>query len=225
VKPQYVQKYPVFYETADHIYVPKHYGIETYGQPKETTRDVPQTSAKFWEFTGSMRPIQVEVVNSFLTPSPRDGIICLQTGGGKTVCGLYIASQLRVPTIVLVHNTFLRDQWLDRIAAFLPKARVGLWNDDSTLDTFIQKFVIRIDNDIIKYKTSVQTPNFKLIKNMKLEEVMELSKIMNVPQTLDDVIKNIKSYTCTHDVTIAMIQGVMRDSVKSTQFKKTGFVF
>jgi superfamily II DNA or RNA helicase len=32
---------------------------------------------------------------------------------------------LKLPTIVLVHNTFLRDQWLDRIKAFLPKARIG----------------------------------------------------------------------------------------------------
>ena len=224
VKPQYVQRYPVYLETDEYLYVPKHYGIETFGPPKETTRDVSQTPAKFWEFTGTMRPIQTEVVNSFLTPTPRDGIISLQTGGGKTVCGLYIASQLKVPTIVLVHNTFLRDQWLDRIAAFLPKARIGLWNDDSTLDTFIQQFVIRIDNDIVKYKTNIQTPNFKLIKNMKEEEILELSKIMNVPQTLDDIIKNIKSYTSTHDITIAMIQGVMRDSVKSTQFKKIGLL-
>ena len=51
--------------------------------------------------------------------------MCLQTGGGKTVCALYIASQLKVPTIVLVHNTFLRDQWIERISAFLPKARIG----------------------------------------------------------------------------------------------------
>lgn len=41
------------------------------------------------------------------------------------MCGLYIASQLRVPTLILVHNTFLRDQWEDRIRAFLPRARIG----------------------------------------------------------------------------------------------------
>jgi superfamily II DNA or RNA helicase len=60
-----------------------------------------------------------------LLPEPHDGVISLQTGGGKTVCALYIASQLKVPTIVLVHNTFLRDQWVDRIKSFLPKARIG----------------------------------------------------------------------------------------------------
>lgn len=125
VKPQYVQRYPVFFETEEHMYVPKHYGIETYGPLKTSTRNVEPTLPKYWEFAGSLRPSQFEVVNSFLKPTPRDGIISLQTGGGKTVCALYIASVLKLSTIVLVHNTFLRDQWLDRIKAFLPKARIG----------------------------------------------------------------------------------------------------
>jgi superfamily II DNA or RNA helicase len=33
--------------------------------------------------------------------------------------------------MVLVHNTFLRDQWLERIAAFLPEARVGRVQGDT----------------------------------------------------------------------------------------------
>lgn len=136
VKPQYVQKYPVFVETKDHIFVPKHYGIAEFGPPPKSERDVPKTPAEFWKFEGKIRDNQVEVVNSYLTPEPRDGIISLQTGGGKTVCALYIASQIQVPTIVLVHNTFLRDQWIDRIKAFLPKARIGS----------LQADVVDIDN-------------------------------------------------------------------------------
>lgn len=131
VKPQFVPRYPVYVESEDYLYVPKHYGIETFGPVKTTTRNVPRTPQEFWEFGGSLRPIQEEVVNSYLTPEPRDGILSLQTGGGKTVCALYIASKLQVPTIVLVHNTFLRDQWLDRIHAFLPKARIGTIQGDT----------------------------------------------------------------------------------------------
>jgi superfamily II DNA or RNA helicase len=125
VKPQFVPKYPVFLETEEYMYVPKQYGIETYGPPKTSMRDVEQTDPKYWEFTGSLRDTQKDVVKSYLSPEPRDGILSLQTGGGKTVCALYIASVLQVPTIVLVHNTFLRDQWVERISAFLPRARIG----------------------------------------------------------------------------------------------------
>ena len=125
VKPQYVQKFEVFREDTDSLYVPKHFGIEKFGPYGSTTRDVPQTDPKYWEFAGSIREAQRPVVDSFLLPEPHDGIISLQTGGGKTVCGLYIASQLKLPTLVLVHSGFLKDQWVERISAFLPKARVG----------------------------------------------------------------------------------------------------
>jgi len=130
---KFVNRYKVYQETEEHLYIPKHYGIQQFGMPAITTRDVSQTDCKYWNFQGSIRPIQIPVVNSFLLPEPHDGIISLQTGGGKTVCALYIAAQLRLPTLVLVHNTFLRDQWLERIGAFLPSARVGTVQGD-TLD-------------------------------------------------------------------------------------------
>ena len=91
VKPRNVPKYPVYHETTDALYLPKHFGIEKYGIPKETTRDVPQTDSKFWEFAGSIRPAQEAVVNSMLQPDifkvnhPKNGIKSLHTGGGKTV--------------------------------------------------------------------------------------------------------------------------------------------
>lgn len=123
--PRSVPKYAVFKEVPDALYLPKHFGIETFGEPTETTRDVPETPAAYWEFAGSLRPQQLPVVNSVLLPEPHDGIVSLHTGGGKTVCALYIASRLRVPTLVIVHNTFLRDQWEERVRMFLPKARIG----------------------------------------------------------------------------------------------------
>jgi len=131
VKPQFVSRYPVFKESEQFLYVPKHYGIQQYGPLKTTTRNVEQTPEKYWRFTGSLRPVQVEVVNSILKPEPKDGIISLQTGGGKTVCALYIASQIKMPTLVLVHNTFLRDQWIERLSAFLPDARIGTVQGDT----------------------------------------------------------------------------------------------
>jgi len=131
VDPRFVARYPVYKESEKYIYVPKHYGIEEYGPYRETMRDVAETDANYWEFSGAIRPTQQVVVDSFLKPKPHDGIISLQTGGGKTVCALYIASQLRVPTIVLVHSTFLRDQWIERIQAFLPNARIGTVQGDT----------------------------------------------------------------------------------------------
>lgn len=131
VDPRFVQKYSVFQESVDNLYVPKHFGIGEFGPYKTSTREVAKTHSIHWNFTGSLRDTQVDVVNSYLKPEPRDGLICLQTGGGKTVCALYIAAQLQVPTLVLVHNTFLRDQWIERIGQFLPNARIGMFQGET----------------------------------------------------------------------------------------------
>ena len=125
VNPRSVPKYTVFKESQDALYLPKHFGIQTFGEARETTRDVPETPECYWEFAGTLRPQQQVVVNSMLLPEPHDGVVSLHTGGGKTVCALYIASRLRLPTLVIVHNTFLRDQWEERVRGFLPKARIG----------------------------------------------------------------------------------------------------
>lgn len=126
-----VPRYKVFTETETHMYLPKHYGMTTYGVATESTRDIAQRPERHWEFKGSLREQQHAVVNSFLKPEPHDGIISLHTGGGKTVCALYIASQLRLPTLVIVHNSFLRDQWEERIRMFLPHARIGRIQGDA----------------------------------------------------------------------------------------------
>lgn len=131
IDPRFVTKYPVYKESQDFLYVPKHFGINEFGPYTKTTRNASPTDSSFWEFTGSLRDTQVDVVNSFLKPEPHDGLICLQTGGGKTVCGLYIAAQLKLPTLVLVHNTFLRDQWIERIKSFLPNARIGIFQGET----------------------------------------------------------------------------------------------
>lgn len=120
-----IPRYKVYKETEESLYLPKHYGIEKYGAPTSTTRDVPQTHEAHWRFQGILRDGQHPVVDSFLKPTPHDGILSLHTGGGKTVCALYIASQLKVPTLVIVHNSFLRDQWEERVKGFLPFARIG----------------------------------------------------------------------------------------------------
>ena len=123
--PTSVPRYIVYGEAPDCLYLPKHFGISKYGPPPSTTRDVPQTPDEFWTFAGKLRDIQRPVVEAFLKPEPHDGILSLHTGGGKTVCALYIASQLKLPTLVIVHNSFLRDQWEERVKMFLPNARIG----------------------------------------------------------------------------------------------------
>lgn len=53
--------------------------------------------------------------------------LVMPTGTGKTVCALYLAMQLGLKPIVLVHKTFLAEQWKSRIAQYFgPDIRVGI---------------------------------------------------------------------------------------------------
>lgn len=128
VRPEYVKPYVLYKETEGFIYVPKQYGIQRFGEPDIS---ILSTGSDNWTFKGELRPLQYEVVNSYLKPEPHDGMLCLQTGGGKTVCALYIASQLKVKTLIVVHNTFLKDQWIERIKMFLPEVSIGLLQGDT----------------------------------------------------------------------------------------------
>jgi len=119
---------PLYMESSKKIYIPKYYGLQKFGTPDVykypaiETVDVP--------FHGSLREEQHEPVNAFLNaardPVQAGGIINLACASGKTVMALFIVSQLKVKTIIVVHKDFLLDQWRERIATFLPTARVGL---------------------------------------------------------------------------------------------------
>ena len=49
----------------------------------------------------------------------------MDPGKGKTVMALYIIAKLKKKTLVIVHKSFLLNQWIERIEQFLPDARVG----------------------------------------------------------------------------------------------------
>ena len=58
----------------------------------------------------------------------------------NTVMGIEVIRQMRQRTVILVHKEFLRDQWMEELAKFLPEASVGLvqegtydWDKDVVL--------------------------------------------------------------------------------------------
>lgn len=132
VRPQSVKPYKVYHETENFLYLPKQFGISRVGPPSVVHCTSAPGSAARWTFGGTLRDAQLGVVASYLTPHPHDGMLCLQTGGGKTVCALYIAAQLKVKTLIVVHNTFLKDQWEERIKQFLPNVHIGRIQGDIT---------------------------------------------------------------------------------------------
>lgn len=68
-------------------------------------------------FNGQLR-FEQEVALSDISGS-ENGLLCAETGFGKTVLGAALIAQRRRRTIILVHNRQLMEQWLERLSDFL----------------------------------------------------------------------------------------------------------
>jgi superfamily II DNA or RNA helicase len=116
--------YPVYRESEKKMYLPRYYGLEEFGKvdsrlSQGQTIDVP--------FTGQLFDYQKEITLKFIRSSKENGggLLDVEPGKGKTVMALNIISQLKRKTLVIVHKTFLMNQWIERIQTFLPNAKVG----------------------------------------------------------------------------------------------------
>ena len=128
------KSFPVYQESEKKIYVPRCWGINMFGYPKllKITFGEPINLL----FTGQLRDYQTKVLNEYLkaidfgTPDNINkgngtALIELWTGAGKTVLGLKVIEVLKKKTIIFVHKTFLKNQWIERIEEYLPGARIG----------------------------------------------------------------------------------------------------
>jgi superfamily II DNA or RNA helicase len=120
-----IESFPIFRESDTKIYLPRYYGIEYYGMYEKSlitngiTIDCP--------FKGDLRDYQNKIVDKFIkhVGNSGGGLLDVEPGKGKTVMGLNIISKLKRKTLVVVHKSFLVNQWIERINQFIPNAKVG----------------------------------------------------------------------------------------------------
>ena len=152
VKPKIMGKlsqehsYPVYLESQNKIYVPTFWGIVNFGLVKNIKISKGKDISA--NFIGDLREYQNNVIKSYLEKinyydtnyQIGSSIINLGCGKGKTVIAIKIISIIKKKTIIFVHKTFLKDQWIERINQFMPNARIG----------YIQGQQINIENcDIV----------------------------------------------------------------------------
>ena len=122
--------FPLYREAPKKIYIPRHYGEEHFGSLPDDQIKLPRGDIiedQYCEFNGSLREYQINIVQKYLNSVKNSGggLLDVDPGKGKTVMALNIISQLKVKTLVIVHKSFLLNQWIERIEQFLPSARVG----------------------------------------------------------------------------------------------------
>ena len=122
--------YKVYQEGVSKFYLPKFYGIDNFGPAINKIGDVGESISL--NFNGRLREDQAKILDEFLPTFKSDGggILNLKTRGGKTALALYIISVIKKKTLVIVHKKFLMNQWIERIAQFLPDAKVGIIQAD-----------------------------------------------------------------------------------------------
>jgi superfamily II DNA or RNA helicase len=122
--------FPVYRESLLKLYVPRYFGMERYGSTIEN-KIAPGHKIDL-NFAGELRDYQNVIVDKYLKAATTKtancgggGLLDVDPGKGKTVMALKIIERLAVKTLVVVHKSFLTNQWKERIEQFLPGARVG----------------------------------------------------------------------------------------------------
>ena len=159
-----VKKYNIYMENDKKLYIPRFYAVEN-NIPFSFERMPVKKQRPRLKFTGGLRPLQEEAKSAFLKANEEvgGGIISLATGQGKTVVALNIVCELGVKTLILVHQSFLMNQWKERIEQFVPKARIGIIQQDI--------FQIADKDIIIAMIQTVCKRNFTIEQRAQLKEV------------------------------------------------------
>jgi superfamily II DNA or RNA helicase len=110
--------FPVYQENDEYMCVPKYYGITKIGLP-DINKEIKGETVNI-QFKGKLRPLQQEIIDSIVPYIKKNdgGVLCLPCAAGKTVLSLYLASYFKVKTLVIVHKTFLLNQWKERATEF-----------------------------------------------------------------------------------------------------------
>jgi superfamily II DNA or RNA helicase len=117
--------YPVYRESDKKLYVPRYYGEQLFGPPKETK--ITEGDDISLEFQGSLRDYQKPVIEKYIqhVSNGGGGLLELFCGWGKTDSTLYIIGHLKKKTLIIVHKEFLMNQWIERINKYYPDAKIG----------------------------------------------------------------------------------------------------
>lgn len=129
--------FPLYVETRNKFYLPKMYAISRFGQVQVEKENY---LGKQWEhqidFNGQLYDYQQEPCDILLENLKNNGggIMSLSTGFGKTICCLYVLSQLKSKALIIVNKISLLKQWESEINKFLPEARVGILQGQKKVD-------------------------------------------------------------------------------------------
>ena len=205
-------KFKIYLESKERYYLPREWAIQHFGQAEESVlsegSDLSDESAKF---IGKPYDYQTDIINMYLK-APRNGLICVPCGKGKTFMALNIASQIKKRFLIVVDKEFLMNQWKNEIKNLMPNITIGILQGDTC----------QVGSEVIESPE----PN---VSDMK--EILKQNKL-KVNGTKTELIERLKEHnieykkpsrTVTYECTICMIQTLCLRDYHTNFFRNYGF--
>jgi len=143
-------------------YLPREWAITKFGDPKEIKFN-DNTTINI-DFKGKLRDYQIDIqkqIDERFKKGYGGGILCIPPGGGKTVCAINAITKLKVKTLIVVHKTFLLDQWVERLRQYT-NASIGVIKQDK-FDVENRDVVIGMLQTIISRKYDEELNIFDMV--------------------------------------------------------------
>lgn len=133
----------IYQETVSGKYIlPRYYGIAKFGTPINIKFELNELDHIDINFNGNLRDYQQEIMNTILDEYTYNildpptalktyggSIISIPPGKGKTVLAINLITRLKMRALVIVHKTFLLNQWKERIEQYT-NATIGTIQQD-----------------------------------------------------------------------------------------------
>lgn len=110
------KKYKLYSETSTHIICPRyHIPVEQYDELDCEFVKLPKPKFPYINFTSNILLRENQKLAWDVLKDRDDGILNLSPGKGKTILALHKIARLKVPTLIIVHNGPLVEQWANFI--------------------------------------------------------------------------------------------------------------
>jgi superfamily II DNA or RNA helicase len=129
----------------DSITVPFAFAVNELSLERKPRREFPTMKV---DFTGTLREEQIEAKKEILSHLNKTGsvIASLHVGFGKTILAIYLASQIKMKTLIIVNKLVLMTQWEESIKTFCPDAKIQLLKPKMKLDDDFHFYIVNAIN-------------------------------------------------------------------------------
>lgn len=117
--------FKIYRESSTRYYIPRHYGVEKFGEPDSSVLSEGLSLPINLSFIGTPYPYQIDIVDGFVKAGG-NGLICVPCGRGKTFMAILTAAKLKKRFLVIVDKEFLMNQWKGELETLMPNIRIGI---------------------------------------------------------------------------------------------------